>query len=131
MQSQVTWFFISMVDFNKHLMTIRKDRQLTQAELAGLLDVQPRIVGRWEQGTGKPQFDYIIRLSQVLEVSLDYLLLGQEGQSSPTFDVKNKRLKELCKRVDHLKKDDQEVICHFLDLAVKHEKVKELINTAV
>ncbi len=61
---------------------------------------------------------------------IDYLVLGQEGQSSPVFDVKNKRLKELCKRVDHLKKDDQEVICHFLDMAVKQNQLKQVMGTA-
>jgi transcriptional regulator with XRE-family HTH domain len=116
-----------MVDFGKNLTRIRKQRQLTQLELATLLDVQPRMVGRWEQGVAKPQFDYIIRLAQILEVSLDYLLLGEEGQSRPVFDIQNKRLKELCKHVDQLKSDDQDVICRFLDMAVKQDQLEQLV----
>ena len=126
--TQLTWFCFSMVDFGKNLTAIRKSRHLTQLELANLLDVQPRMVGRWEQGKAKPQFDYIIRLAQILEVSLDHLLLGEEGQNSPQFDVRNKKLKELCKQVDQLEPEDQEVVCHFLDMAVRQDKLKQLMD---
>ncbi|PHM30063.1 Putative phage regulatory protein (fragment) [Xenorhabdus innexi] len=86
------------------------------------------MVGRWEQGQVKPQFDYIIKLAQLLEVSIDHLLLGEEGTTAPVFDIKNKRLKELCKQVDELKAEDQDVICHFLDMAITQEKIKQVIN---
>ncbi len=124
---QLTWYCLSMIDFGKNLTKIRKARQLTQLDLANLLDAQPRMVGRWEQSKTKPQFDYIIRLSQILEVSTDHLLLGEEGQSSPEFDITNKKLKELCKRVDQLKTEDQEMVCHFLDMAVRQDKLKQIV----
>ncbi len=121
------WLGLSMIDFGKNLSDIRKARQLTQLELANLLEVQPRMVGRWEQGVAKPQFDYIIKLAQILEVSLDYMLLGEEGQTHPEFDIKNKRLKELCIKADKLKSDDQNLICHFLDMAIKQDIVKQVV----
>ncbi len=125
----IAWVCLSMVDFGHNLAAIRKSRQLTQLELANLLDVQPRMVGRWEQGNAKPQFDYIIQLAQILEVSLDHLLLGEEGQTRPQFDIQNKKLKELCRKVDELKPEDQELVCHFLDMAVKQDKMKQLITS--
>jgi len=127
---QLSWFYLSMVEFGKNLSAIRKARHLTQLELANLLDVQPRMVGRWEQGTAKPQFDYIIQLAQILEVSLDHLLLGKEGHSSPEFDIKNRKLKELCKLVDQLKPEDQDVICHFLDMSVRQDKLRQIMGNA-
>lgn len=116
-----------MADFGKNLAELRKARQLTQMELAELLQIQPRLIGRWEQGKGKPQFDYIIKLATVLEVSLDQLLLGTEKQQSAQFDIQNKKLKELCKQVDQLKLEDQDVICHFLDMAVRQDRLKHIV----
>lgn len=116
-----------MTNFAKQLVTLRKARGLTQQDLADLLDVQPRLVGRWEQGQGKPQFDYLLKLSDVLEVSLDQLLRG-EGVGLPTPDIRNRKLKELCQRVDQLKSEDQAVICHFLDLAVRHDQLRQLVE---
>ena len=126
--TQLNWICLSMTDFGKRLSSLRKARQLTQIELANLLDIQPRMVGRWEQGQVKPQFDYIIKLAQLLEVSIDHLLLGEEGSTAPVFDIKNKRLKELCKQVDELKADDQEVICRILDMAITQEKMKQVMK---
>jgi len=116
-----------MVDFGKNLSKLRKERKLTQTELAELLDIQPRLVGRWEQGKGKPQFDYLLKLADVLEVSLDRLLRGNDTEQADSFDIKNRKLKELCKMADQLKKEDQDVICHFLDMAVRTEKIKQAI----
>ncbi|MBC8951175.1 MULTISPECIES: helix-turn-helix domain-containing protein [Xenorhabdus] len=128
MNKHINWLCSFMTDFGKRLATLRKARQLTQIELANLLDIQPRMVGRWEQGQVKPQFDYIIKLAQLLEVSIDHLLLGEEGATAPVFDIKNKRLKELCKQVDGLKAEDQDVICRILDMAITQEKIKQAIN---
>ncbi|UWS28550.1 helix-turn-helix domain-containing protein [Erwinia pyrifoliae] len=125
---ELNWFCVSMTDFGKRLAALRKERQLTQIELADLLDIQPRMLGRWEQGQVKPQFDYIIKLAQFLEVSTDYMLLGEEDKAAPVFDIKNKRLKELCKQVDGLKTEDQDMICHFLDMAITQEKVRQAIK---
>ena len=116
-----------MTNFAKQLVALRKARGLTQQNLADLLDIQPRLVGRWEQGQGKPQFDYLLRLADVLEVSLDQLLRG-EGVGLPTPDIRNRKLKELCQRVDQLKSEDQAVICHFLDLAVRHDQLRQLVE---
>jgi transcriptional regulator with XRE-family HTH domain len=121
----------SMTDFGKNLAELRKTRQLTQLELANLLDVQPRLLGRWERGQGKPQFDYILRLAEVLEVSLDRLLRGNDASQQDSFDIRNRRLKELCKRVDKLKPEDQEVICHFLDMAVRQDKMKQIVANSM
>jgi transcriptional regulator with XRE-family HTH domain len=126
----IAWVYLSMVDFGKNLASIRKSRRLTQLELASLLDVQPRMVGRWEQGNAKPQFDYIIQLANILEVSLDHLLLGEEGHNRPQFEIQNKKLKELCIKVDELRQEDQELVCHFLDMAVTQNKVKQLMVNA-
>lgn len=117
-----------MTDFGKNLSGIRKQRQLTQLELASLLDVQPRMVGRWEQGQARPQLEYVIKLAQVLEVSIDHLVFGEQGREQPVFDIRNKRLKELCKQADTLKPDDQDVICRFMDMAIKQDRLKQIIS---
>ena len=118
----------SLFYFGKNLAKLRKNRQLTQLEFANLLEVQPRMVGRWEQGIAKPKFDYIIKLAHILEVSLDQLLLGDGHHTHADFEIKNKKLQELCKQVDHLKREDQEVICHFLNLAISQDKFKQIME---
>ena len=118
----------SMADFGKNLVELRKLRGLTQQNLADLLDVQPRLLGRWERGQGKPQFDYILKLAQVLEVSLDQLLRGETADQPLTFEIRNKTLKELCRQVDALKPEDQDLVCHFLDMAVRQDQMRQIVS---
>ena len=118
-----------MTDFGKSLAKLRKARKLTQLELANLLEIQPRMVGRWEQGVAKPQFDYIIRLAEVLEVSIDLLIKGDTPPKEDTFDIKNKKLKELCMQADQLRQEDQEMICHFLNMAINQDKMKKIVSS--
>ncbi len=63
----------------------------------------------------------------MLEVSLDRLLREAESGQPVQFDIRNKKLKELCRKVDQLKPEDQDVICHFLDMAVRHERLKQIV----
>ncbi len=119
-----------MIDFGNNVAELRKTRGLTQIELASLLDVQPRMIGRWEQGVAKPHFDYIVKLAKVLEVSFDRLLNGNDPEQPDQFEIKNRKLKELCKKIDHLKTEDQEVVCHFLDMAIKQDQFKQLVSNS-
>lgn len=121
----------TMADFGKNLTELRKARGLTQQALADLLEVQPRLLGRWERGQGKPQFDYLLKLADVLEVSLDQLLKGETTAQPVVFEIRNKTLKELCKRVDELQPEDQNIICHFLDMAVRQDKLRQIVANPI
>ena len=116
-----------MTDFGKNLCKLRKARKLTQLQLGELIGVQPRLIGRWEQGQGKPHFDYLVKLADALEVSFDQLLRGSDDVAAPIFEVRNKTLQELCKRADKLKKEDQDLICQFLDMAIRSNQIKEIV----
>lgn len=62
--------------FAENLRTVRKDRNLTQEELADILNVSRQAVSKWESGEGYPETEKLILLSKELNVSIDYLLNG-------------------------------------------------------
>ena len=53
---------------------LRKERNLTQEELAELLDVSRQAVSKWEQDQGYPEVEKLLLLSAKLNVSLDALM---------------------------------------------------------
>ncbi len=63
-----------MFNFGEHLREIRISKSLTQKQLATLIGSTERGIQRYESGERKPNFDAIIALCNVLEVSADYLL---------------------------------------------------------
>jgi transcriptional regulator with XRE-family HTH domain len=117
-----------LADLAMNLREIRKERRLTQQQLAELLDVQQRVISRWETGVAKPRLNHIVQLARVLEVSLDRLVFGEDMQSpvSP-FEIQNRRLKELCKQVDELDQADQEVVCVVMDSLIRKERMRQVV----
>ena len=79
----------------------RKELGLTQAELGAKINVTDRAVSKWEQNEGNPDMSIIASLANVLNVSLDYLILGKEDDPITLDDMDaEKRLTLLIKRDD-------------------------------
>ena len=60
--------------FGENLKEIRKQRNITQEELAELLNVSRQAISKWESGNGYPETEKLIMISRELNISLDYLL---------------------------------------------------------
>ena len=58
----------------KNIKTFRKNKGLTQEELAELLNITPQAVSKWESENGLPDVSMLIPLAQVLGVTTDTLL---------------------------------------------------------
>lgn len=64
------------------LVTLRKEKGLTQMELAGELHVSRQAISRWEVGDAMPGMDNLKLLSELYEVSVDFLLDDNLTESS-------------------------------------------------
>lgn len=67
--------------FGEQLKQARKERNLSQEDLAEKLGVSRQSVSKWESGTGYPETEKLITLSKLLEISLDNLLLDETPAS--------------------------------------------------
>lgn len=56
--------------FGKFISEIRKERGMTQAELAERLNVTNKAVSKWERGVGFPDIKLLEPLAEALEVSI-------------------------------------------------------------
>ena len=70
------------MSFAENLKQLRKDNQLSQEELAEILEVSRQAVSKWEQGIGYPEVEKLLLLSSKLNVSLDYLMATGISQQS-------------------------------------------------
>lgn len=55
---------------------LRKEKQLTQQQLAELLKVSPKTISKWETGAGCPDISVLSQLAAVLGVTAEQLLKG-------------------------------------------------------
>lgn len=66
------------MEFNEKLQELRKQRGLTQEELAARLFVSRTAISKWESGRGYPGIDSIKAIAKFFSVSIDTLLSTDE-----------------------------------------------------
>ncbi|HEY8419481.1 MAG TPA: DUF5680 domain-containing protein [Clostridia bacterium] len=64
--------------FCEKLQLIRKSKGLTQEELAEELDVSRQAVAKWESGQAYPDISNLIQISNLFNVTIDYLVKDQK-----------------------------------------------------
>lgn len=69
------------MDFSEKIREIRNDSGLTQEEMAARLGVTRQAVSNWENGKNLPDIEILIDISRTFSVSLDELILGENGGS--------------------------------------------------
>ena len=65
------------MEFNEKLQQLRKNKNMTQDELAEALYVSRAAVSKWESGRGLPSIDSLKDISEFFSVSIDELLSGE------------------------------------------------------
>ncbi|MGG6314136.1 helix-turn-helix domain-containing protein [Paenibacillus macerans] len=71
------------MDFAEKLQSYRKQKGMSQENLAEAVGVSRQAVSKWESGQSFPEMDKMIALSELFQVSMDHLVRdvpGQEGQ---------------------------------------------------
>ena len=68
---------MDQIKIGKFIATLRKEQNLTQAELAMKLGVTDRAISKWENGRGLPDLSLVVTLSEVLDISINELLSGE------------------------------------------------------
>lgn len=78
------------MEFNEKIQELRKQKGLTQEELAEFLYVSRTAISKWESGRGFPNIESLKAISKFFSVSLDELLSGEEILTIAENDNKQK-----------------------------------------
>lgn len=73
------------------ISSLRKDKGMTQLELARLMNVTDKAVSKWERDISCPDINSIPALAEVLEVSVEELMQSKSGGRATS----NKPIKEV------------------------------------
>lgn len=61
--------------FNQKLIKLRKDRGMTQEDLAFKIGVTRQSISKWEIGDCEPDISKLVELAKIFKVSTDFLLI--------------------------------------------------------
>ena len=87
---------MNIEEIGKYILKLRKEKGLTQAQLADKLFVTNKAVSRWERGLSIPEVETLYLLSEEFNVSInDILNAGVKEKEEITTYYHKKRLKEM------------------------------------
>lgn len=91
-------------DFGKFISELRKEKGMTQLQLAEKLNVTDKAVSRWETGKNFPDIEIFEDLSKILEVSVSELLEGKRIEKEELITVSEEHIvKQIKKNKKHRK----------------------------
>ncbi len=69
---------MNQTDIGKFIAKCRKEKKLTQAQLAERLNITDRAVSKWETGKSMPDSSIMLELCEILGITVNELLSGEE-----------------------------------------------------
>ena len=97
---------INLYEMGLRISNLRKQKGLTQEQLSELMDVSIQMVSNLERGIKAIKIDNLICISEILDVSTDYLLCGKYSTSD---------ISELMQKLSKLSVDDYKMIELLVD----------------
>lgn len=75
------------MEFSERLKNLRRQAGLTQVEVAEKLGISQPAYASWERGVKKPTQENLVKIAQVLNVSVDYLVGNSEEKSDELDNI--------------------------------------------
>lgn len=72
------------MNFGVQIKNLRKERKLTQEQMASQLGISRQAVSNWENDRNLPDIEMLILMSQTFHISLDELILGGDEMNNMT-----------------------------------------------
>lgn len=75
------------MEFSERLKKLRKKARLTQVDIARKLGISQQAYASWERGIKKPTQENLVKIAQVLNVSVDYLVGNSEERTDELDNI--------------------------------------------
>ena len=95
---------MDQVKIGQFIKAIRKEKNLTQREVAERLSISEKTVSKWETGNGLPEVSLMLPLCELLEISVNELLSGERLDEKRYFEKAEKNMISLMEEKAQAKK---------------------------
>lgn len=109
-----------MAEFKDILKNLRNSREWSQQDLADLLHASKQTVSQYERGVRMPSRDNLIALSDIFNVSMDYL----SGESDITPRLMTGEEIELLDKYRSLSRDHKDTVLAMIGVLSEREKTE-------
>ena len=109
-----------MSTFGKRLRDCRKDKNLSQNEVAKALNTNHSVIGKYERDDVNPSIDAVKRLAELLDTTVAYLV----GETDTNELLKDADMLRRLKDISELPLKDKEAILYNLDALLRDAKTR-------
>ena len=102
----------------------RKEKNLTQGQLAEMLNISNKTISKWETGKSMPDYSLINPLCEALDVTVSELLEGQASYNS----MNENQLIDLVRKIQQL--EDQKIMFYGIIMSTMAVSMQALAHTA-
>ena len=88
----------------KFIAECRKNKNMTQAELAEKLNITDRAISKWETGKGMPDSSIMLELCNELDISVNELLSGEVIKMETYNQKAEENLLQMKKQIEKMRK---------------------------
>ncbi|WP_204120764.1 MULTISPECIES: helix-turn-helix domain-containing protein [Levilactobacillus] len=74
-----------MSAIGKNIRNARTSNQMSQEDVSNHLNISRQSISRWENDRGYPDIEKLIKLSSLYNVTIDFLLLGEEDRKTTSI----------------------------------------------
>lgn len=117
------------MEFNERLKNLRKEKQLTQRELAAILNYGSSAISNYESGKNQPSISDLKIISQYFNVSLDYLLCVNDIRNPYVIDDTSDKFNEFRQMYAKLTPDKIVELDLFLKWLIDKPAFADYCNT--
>lgn len=117
------------MEIGERIKHLREESKITQAELAKEIGVSPGNVGDWERGRAKPGFDASLALSRFFQISVDWLMTGEDTSYHKEVYPEKIVLQRQDLELLPLSNEEREILMKFRTLTESEQlKLKKLLD---
>jgi transcriptional regulator with XRE-family HTH domain len=117
---------LKKIEFADRLKELRKQKGISQGELAELIDVHFTQVSRYERGETKPNAEAMTKLAKALNTTVDFLMNGTADDVIQDAGLE-KELISRFKEVQELQTDDKRTVLSLMDAYIAKTKIQHLL----
>lgn len=110
-----------MNTYGKRMATLRKERKMTQDELAKLLKTSISVIGRYERDEMTPSIEVAKKIAGFLDTTVGYLL----GETDETNLFKDPDMLERLNDIVELPEKDKEALLMNVDAFIRDSKTRK------
>lgn len=114
----------------ERIVALRKERNISQGQLAAFMDVSRQAVSKWENDLSSPDTLNLIRLADVLDTDVEYLATGRKsyGRRPPVVVESVKTVEKVVEKPVYIEKVVEKPVVQYVQKPVVQYIEKPVIK---